>query len=148
MFSIPISRENGSLSSFKVGCSETQMTNFPLGCGRKGTQSMEQAVGWDCRGTALQRLQNAFACIACSRAVKSHAGNCLQLHQKDQCPSAVGWRGEPGSLELSLPSPSQLCPFSLSLSFALQKWLGLLSLGRKDHIFLCFRRIWNFVCKT
>lgn len=25
---------------------------------------------------------------------------------------------------------------------------GLLSLGRKDHFFLCFRGIWNFVAKT
>lgn len=79
---------------------------------------MEQAVGWDCRG---QGLQNPFACFACSRALESHAGNCLQLCRRDLYPSAVGWRGRPGSLRLFLPFPSQLCPFSLSLSFSLQK---------------------------
>lgn len=55
-------------------------------------------------------------------------------------PRPLGRRGEPGSRRLSLSSPSQLCPFSLSLSFSLQKWPGLSSLGRKNSRFPVLQR--------
>ena len=76
------------------------------------------------------------ACFSCARALESHAGSCLQLCRRDQSvPHLGGRRGEPGSLRLSLSSPSQLCPFSPSPSFSLQKWPGLSFLGQKRSLF-------------
>lgn len=65
-------------------------------------------------------------------------------------PCPLGRRGEPGSRRLSLSSPSQLCPFSPSPSFSLQKWPGLSSLGRKKITFFCTSKEaqTGFVCKT
>lgn len=97
-------------------------------------------LGLQRESTAVGKgLQNPFACFACSRALESHAGNCLQLCRRDHYPSAVGWRGRPGFLRLFLPSPSQLCPFSLSPSFSLQKAWAFIP-GQKRSFFPVLQR--------